>query len=107
RQLLQVELRLAVEDLEPAAHADERAGGHGSVDPLGVVPDAALERAAPVAQLDAQVRLVLAGPPELPGLDVIAAGHAGALPQVLDGRPRERIAGEPLADGGAAARPAR
>src|SRR5690606_23930190 len=68
---------------------------------------AALDCAAPVAQLDAQVWLVLAGPPELPGLQVVAPGHAGALPQVLDGRPRERIAGEPLANRGAAARPAR
>src|SRR5690606_30283311 len=106
RQLFHVELRLTIEHLEPAANAHEGAGGDESVDPFGVVPDAALERAAPVTQLEAQVRLVLAGPPELAGLDVVAAGHAGALPQLLDGRPRERIVGEPLANRGAATRAA-
>src|SRR5690606_17374386 len=74
--------------------------GHEVVDPVGVVPDPALERAAPVAQLEPQVRLVLPGPSELAGLDVIAARHTSPFPQLVDGRPRERITAEPLADRG-------
>src|SRR5690554_737740 len=107
RHLLEIELRLAVEDLDAAAHAHDRAGRDERVDSVRVIPHPALQRAAPVAQPEPEVRLVLPGAPQLAGLDVVAAGHAGALSQLADGRPGERVRRDPLPYGGPPVRAAR
>jgi GTP cyclohydrolase IA len=77
-ELVHVERALALEDLDAAVHADVDAGLGDGAEPFGVLPYAGLDGAVQVAELEAEVGLVVAGPGGHGAGDAVAADDATA-----------------------------
>src|SRR5690606_34523839 len=73
--------------LDPPAYADEGALGDQLVEPVGVLPDAALALAAPVRELEAEVGLGVRRHADLLAVGVVAADEPVPLGDVVDARP--------------------